>query len=607
MTDPSNPDRVYYVAGSNLVAASMSSPVGQQTFFRGHDADVTTIAVSKSGRLVASGQVGPNADVCIWDAGSGALIHRLSEHDHGIAAVAFSPDERLLVSVGYAQDEKVFVWDTRTGNIVASGMAVPKETKGVVFSNHVDGGTHYTFATVGPEAVVVWGVDAQRGLIGGQKCGTGMKRRYFVSVAFSEDSRMIYAGSTSGDVTSFTSNGCVLREVAQVCNGHATVCVPHEGGTFLVGGGDGTVTVFDPARPPTVLNAAEPLCRLAGSVTSVARVHGYDQIVVGTTEGIKYVVPLKRHQGPSELLDESHQGPLSEVVFAPPGCFGVSDDPGDGTKVAVSVSTDGSLRAWSVLPQLRQSLKAVCKNAGGASCVAFTPDALLTGWGDGHVRCHDASTGELLWTLPDANQGGVARIAVAHGLHFFVTGGVRGEVRVWDMRTRSMISNLKEHSARVVTLSVLDDDQHVVSASRDRCVVVWDLIRERRVSSHKQRVGAINAAVVSQAPDMIQVVTAGQDRSLTFWDLREQQPLQVVPEAHKQECTCAALSVDGVLATGSKDQRIKLWDFETGRLLAETHGHCKAVTSLAFSADGKTLISGGEDAVVMAWKVDARH
>ena len=108
-------------------------------------------------------------------------------------------------------------------------------------------------------------------------------------------------------------------------------------------------------------------------------------------------------------------------------------------------------------------MKAVCKNVGGAQCAAFTHDQVLTGWGDGNVRCHDAARGgELLWTLPNANVGGVTCVAAAHGLHFFVTGGANGEVRIWDMRTRSMISNLKEHTSRVVALKVLDDDQHVV-------------------------------------------------------------------------------------------------------------------------------------------------
>lgn len=391
---------------------------------------------------------------------------------------------------------------------------------------------------------MLWGLDATRGLIGGRKCGTGYQRRYFVSAAFSEDCSLLYAGSTSGDVTSFTVNGCVLRDVAQCCNGHAAVCTPHDGGTFLVGGGDGTVTVFDPRKPPTVIDAAVPLCRLSGSVTSVSRIRGYDQLVVGTSEGLKYVVPLTRHSmDAAELLEESHCAAVSEVCFAPPGSFGVKtgggggddgEEGGGGPKVVVSASADGSLRAWALEPRLRGVMKAVCKNVGGATCVAFTPDALLTGWGDGNVRCHDSVSGELLWTLPNANQGGVTRVATAHGLHFFVTGGVNGEVRVWDMRTRCMISNLKEHSSRVVGLAVLDDDQHVVSASRDRSVITWDLIRERRVSSHQQRVGGINAAVVCQAPDVIQVVSVGQDRSLTFWDLKEAQPLQVVPGAHTQ-------------------------------------------------------------------------
>jgi hypothetical protein len=50
-------------------------------------------------------------------------------------------------------------------------------------------------------------VDECKPLTGGQKCGTGYKQRYFVSAAFSDDCSMLYVGSTSGDVTSFTVNG----------------------------------------------------------------------------------------------------------------------------------------------------------------------------------------------------------------------------------------------------------------------------------------------------------------------------------------------------------------------------------------------------------------
>ena len=155
-------------------------------------------------------------------------------------------------------------------------------------------------------------------------------------------------------------------------------------------------------------------------------------------------------------------------------------------------------------------------------------------------------------------------IATANGMHFFVTGGAGGEVRVWDVRTRGMISTLKEHASRVVGLAVLDDDTHVVSASRDRSIITWDLIRERRVSQHQQRVGGINDFALAQGLDKVYMVSVGQDRSLSFWDIMQSQPLQIVLGAHVQECTCVALSRDGVLATGSADQTVKLWDFGTG-------------------------------------------
>jgi WD40 repeat protein len=67
-------------------------------------------------------------------------------------------------------------------------------------------------------------------------------------------------------------------------------------------------------------------------------------------------------------------------------------------------------------------------------------------------------------------------------------------VRVWDVASRQLVSTLKEHNARVVGLAVLAGDAHVVSASRDRSILTWDLIRERRTTQHLQRVGGINAS-----------------------------------------------------------------------------------------------------------------
>ena len=59
-----------------------------------------------------------------------------------------------------------------------------------------------------------------------------------------------------------------------------------------------------------------------------------------------------------------------------------------------------------------------------------------------------------------------------------MSGGQLGEVRLWELRSRELISNLKEHQQRVTGLAILDDDTQAISASRDRSILRWDLRNE---------------------------------------------------------------------------------------------------------------------------------
>jgi WD40 repeat protein len=66
-----------------------------------------------------------------------------------------------------------------------------------------------------------------------------------------------------------------------------------------------------------------------------------------------------------------------------------------------------------------------------------------------------------------------------------------------------------------------------------------------------------------------------------------------------------ALSADGrVLASGGYDGTARLWETDTGRPLATLHGHTGGVAAVALSADGSLLASGGYDGTVRLWETD---
>lgn len=91
-------------------------------------------------------------------------------------------------------------------------------------------------------------------------------------------------------------------------------------------------------------------------------------------------------------------------------------------------------------------------------------------------------------------------------------------VRLWALSTRTMIFNLHEHAGEVTKVKLIDNDQNLITSSRDKSIFFWNVEKQKRVQSFYHSFGSVNAFDI--IPESNMIISTGQDRKITYWDTR---------------------------------------------------------------------------------------
>ncbi|KAG7243082.1 hypothetical protein INR49_016457 [Caranx melampygus] len=187
-----------------------------------------------------------------------------------------------------------------------------------------------------------------------------------------------------------------------------------------------------------------------------------------------------------------------------------------------------------------------------------------------------------------------------------VTGGMDRLIRMWNPHFSGKPTGvLKGHSAPITYLCISSEDSQIFSVSIDSTVKIWDLQDQCclfTADSKASRIhGDISACSYSSA--MKSLFIAADCMAVLSLKIRPQFCSRLTV-SHNEPVMCCGYSEEfRQVVSCSEGSVVKVWDFDSGRLVFEFGGtpDQAAITCMAFDLSGRRLITGGRDGCLKIW------
>ncbi|KAL7423517.1 general transcription repressor [Cryptotrichosporon argae] len=272
-------------------------------------------------------------------------------------------------------------------------------------------------------------------------------------------------------------------------------------------------------------------------------------------------------------------------------------------------------------------------------CVKFSHDGKYLATGCNRTaQIYDTKTGAKTCVLLDeaATRTGdlyIRSICFSPDGKYLATGAEDRQIRIWDIKQKRIRHLLQGHMQEIYSLDFNKDGRFLVSGSGDKSARVWDIekgvcVFDLRIEDfiHNEH-GPIDAGITSVAlsPDGKLVAAGSLDTMVRVWNVHTGQQVERL-KGHKDSVYSVAFSPDGkCLVSGSLDRTLRVWDLsQTKRALdnaaaapgakepvekglgtcaSTLQGHKDYVLSVAISPDGQWVVSGSKDRSIQFWHI----
>ena len=292
----------------------------------------------------------------------------------------------------------------------------------------------------------------------------------------------------------------------------------------------------------------------------------------------------------------------------------------DGTHLVVG--TDVGVWIYDVPDGKETAL--FTKHPGQVNALAFSTDGKILasgGFNNPIIQLWDLETDSKLstFTLPK-RQGSVSALTFNKDNTKLIVMDTYRDITHWEVSTGRKLADIDtEHSYETVTFS--QDGSTFATGDEAGKIRLWDattVLQQATLPGHSSLFTGDNffAGFITEifklpedpdiwslafSPDGKMLASGSLDETVQLWNT-ERRSKRGTLKGHKSWVTAVAFSPDGkIVASGDVNKVIKLWNVNTRRERATLTGHTNGISAVTFSPDSKTLASGSYDGTIRFW------
>jgi WD40 repeat protein len=325
-------------------------------------------------------------------------------------------------------------------------------------------------------------------------------------------------------------------------------------------------------------------CILSKSIGSILALAFSPDLQTLATAGTDSIIRLWAVDSGQEIAQlTGHTGWIRSINFSEDGRF------------LVSGSADRTVRLWSIAK--RQCLRVLSGHQDQVWAARFfaKDSSIISASGDNKARIWPLGRNlPIEFSSPEKIVAGVA-------IHKFkVASSIIEAIKIWDLFSKKQTGLITADAQQIRALAFSPDGKILAGAGHDRQIRIWEVATGKllhKLIGHQKQIWSLSFTESGE------YLVSGSANLVRLWDWRNQSTFRSFADQSHRIRSIAVAQRDrrSLLAIGSDDGLIKLWDIQADKLLKTIKNYANRAWCVAHSPDGRFLVSGSDDGMVRLW------